>query len=85
MVVDAAVEAVARRHPLLLHQALEAMPGSTVGVTHHLHQAGHHAAHVSVVCLWRTTATAGGADTRQREILCYAKQRFIQKQTLKCL
>lgn len=58
VVVDTAVEAVARSYPLLLDQALEAMLGSTVGVTHHLHQAGHHTAHVSVFCFWRTTATA---------------------------
>lgn len=60
--VDAAVEAVPHRHPLLLHQALEASLGPTVGVAHHLHQAGHHAAHVPVFCLWRTTAAAAAAE-----------------------
>lgn len=59
VIVDAAVEAVAGHHPLLLHQALEAMLGPTVGVTHHLHQAGNHAAHVPVVCLCNDKA--GGA------------------------
>lgn len=49
VIVDAAVEAVAGHHPLLLHQALEAMLGPAVGVTHDLHQAGHHTAHVPVV------------------------------------
>lgn len=51
VVVDAAVEAVAGHHPLLLHQALEAQLGPTVRVTHHLHQAGHHAAQVPVLHL----------------------------------
>lgn len=49
VVVDAAVEAVAGHHPFLLHQALEAMLCPTVGVTHDLHQAGHHTAQVPVV------------------------------------
>lgn len=66
VVVDAVVEAVSRRHPLLLHQALEAMLGPTVGVAHHLHQAGHHAANVPVFCLW---SSRGGGDARQREAL----------------
>lgn len=65
VVVDAVVEAVSRRHPLLLHQALEAMLGPTVGVAHHLHQAGHHAANVPVFCLW----SSRGGDARQREAL----------------
>lgn len=59
VVVDAAVEAVAGHHPLLLHKALEAMLGPTVGVTHHLHQAGHHTAHVPVVCF--CNVKTGGA------------------------
>lgn len=74
VVVDAAVEAVSRRHPLLLHQALEAMLGPTMGVAHHLHQAGHHAAHVPVFCLWRKAmmVTATAAEEKEmhvREIL----------------
>lgn len=51
VIVDAAVETVAGHHPFLLHQALEAVLCPTVGVTHDLHEAGHHAAHVSVLRL----------------------------------
>ena len=51
MIVDAAEEAMASHDPLLLDQALEAGDGSAVRVTHHLHQAGHHAVHVSVLGL----------------------------------
>lgn len=50
VVVHAAVEAVTRHHPLLLHQALEAKLRPTVRIAHQLHQAGHHAADVPVVC-----------------------------------
>lgn len=55
VVVDAIVKAMTRHHPLLLHQALEATPGPTVGVTHHLHQAGHHTAHVPVLRFCKIT------------------------------
>lgn len=53
VIVGAAVEAVARRHPLLLHQTLEAKACATVGVAHDLDQTGHYTAHVSVLRLWR--------------------------------
>lgn len=51
VVVNTAVEAVGTHHPLLLHQTLETIHCPTVGVTHHLHKAGHHAAHVPVLHL----------------------------------
>lgn len=65
VVVEAAVEAVASHHPLLLHQALEAVLGATVRVTHHLHQAGHHAAQVPVVSLCHITTQEPGQSSAQ--------------------
>lgn len=47
--ITAIQERVATHDPLLLNEALEPSPGSTVGVHHHLHQRGEEAAEVSCV------------------------------------
>lgn len=59
VVVHAAVEAVTRHHPLLLHQALEAVLCPALRITHHLHKAGNHAAHVPIVCFYSVKAAEG--------------------------
>lgn len=47
--VAAVQETVPAHDPLLLHEALEANPGSTVGVHHHLHQGRKEAAEVGSI------------------------------------
>lgn len=64
VVVNAAVEAVRAHHPLLLHQTLETIHCPTVGVTHHLHQAGDHATHVPVLHLCDVRTGRADAECR---------------------
>lgn len=64
--VTAVKERVATHDPLLLDEALEPSPGSTVGIHHHLHQRGEEAAEVRSVLFYKGPAVA---PRRRRTVL----------------